>query len=169
MLIMAHCSTIDGSNDTRASRLWASAQFGRITSALDPRILQFGVKLKKHKALVLCGIGHLFHTEASRDTAVSTYERSYPGRTFVIMEHAGFAAFIDLDRGHQLEARMQAWPRPSLVSIKGTWLAGPAVLHVALPAADGRRSDYGQNRRLSLSRTWRLAPVREDAGVHPRR
>jgi hypothetical protein len=81
------------------------------------------VLAKKRKALVLCGVGHLFHTEASRATAVSAYERSYPGRTFVILSHDGFAAFIDLDRGHQLEARMQAWPRPSIAPIKGTWLA----------------------------------------------
>jgi hypothetical protein len=78
---------------------------------------------KRRKALVLCGVGHLFHHEPSRDTAVSIYERSYSGRTFVIMDHAGFAAFIDLDRGRELEARMQSWPRPSIVPIKGTWLA----------------------------------------------
>ena len=81
------------------------------------------VLAKRRKALLLCGVGHLFHAQASRATAVSTYERSYPGRTFVITGHEGFAAFIDLDRGHQLEARMRSWPRPSIVPIKGTWLA----------------------------------------------
>jgi hypothetical protein len=81
------------------------------------------VLAKKRKALVLCGVGHLFHTDVSRGTAVSVYERSYPGRTFVIMTHDGFAAFIDFDRGKQLEARMLSWPRPSIVPIKGTWLA----------------------------------------------
>jgi hypothetical protein len=86
-------------------------------------ILTTDVFAKKRKALLLCGVGHLFHTEASRDTAVSAYERAYPGRTLVVMGHDGFAAFIDLDRGHQLEARMQSWPRPSMVPIKGTWLA----------------------------------------------
>jgi hypothetical protein len=81
------------------------------------------VLTKKHKALMLFGTGHLFHNERSRGTAVTEYERTYPGRTFVIETHDGFAAFIDLDRGRQLEARMRSWPRPSLVPIRGTWLA----------------------------------------------
>jgi hypothetical protein len=75
---------------------------------------------KKHKALILCGVGHLYHGEG---TAVSVYEQKYPGRTLVVETHNGFAAFIDLGRGHQLEARMRTWPVPSLVPIKGTWLA----------------------------------------------
>lgn len=86
-------------------------------------VMMTEVFAKKRKALVLCGVGHLFHTEPSRETATSIYERAYPGRTFVVETHSGFAAFIDLDRGHQLEARMQPWPRPSIVLIKGTWLA----------------------------------------------
>jgi hypothetical protein len=77
---------------------------------------------KKHKALILCGVGHLYHNERN-GTAVSSYEQKYPGRTLVVETHQGFAVFIDLDRGHQLEARMRTWPIPSLVPIKGTWLA----------------------------------------------
>ncbi|HXB69849.1 MAG TPA: hypothetical protein VNY05_16470 [Candidatus Acidoferrales bacterium] len=77
---------------------------------------------KKHKALILCGVSHLYHNERY-GTAVSSYEQTYPGRTLVVETHQGFAAFIDLDRGHQLEARMRTWPIPSLVPVKGTWLA----------------------------------------------
>ncbi len=78
--------------------------------------------LEKHrKALILCGVGHLYHDEEG--TAVSTIEKRYPGRTFVIDPHHGFAAFFDLDRGRALEARMQSWPDPSLVTVKGSWLA----------------------------------------------
>jgi hypothetical protein len=73
---------------------------------------------------VLCGVGHLWHTDPSKGgTAVTACERTYPGRTFVIDTHNGFAAFIDLERGHKHEARMQSWPRPSIVPLKGTCLA----------------------------------------------
>jgi hypothetical protein len=41
----------------------------------------------------------------------------------VIDAHNGFAAFFDLQRGRELEARMHAWPIPSLVTVKGSWLA----------------------------------------------
>jgi hypothetical protein len=85
-------------------------------------VIEQEVLPKKRKALVLCGTGHLYHNER-RGTAVSRYEQIYPGRTFVIQNHDGFAAFIDLDRGRQLEARMSAWPVPALVSLKGSWLA----------------------------------------------
>jgi hypothetical protein len=78
------------------------------------------VLAKKHKALILCGVGHLYHGEG---TAVSIYDQKYPGRTLVVETHNGFAAFIDLDRGHQLEARMRTWPIPSLIPIKDSWLA----------------------------------------------
>jgi hypothetical protein len=88
---------------------------GRIASVMMTEVLA-----KKHKALILCGVGHLYHGE---QTAVSSYEQTYPGRTLVVQTHHGFAAFIDLDRGHQLEARMRSWPMPALVPIKGTWLA----------------------------------------------
>jgi hypothetical protein len=70
----------------------------------------------------LCGVGHLFHNEA-RGTAVTAYEERYPGRTFVIDTHNGFAAFFDLERGRQLESRMRTWPTPSIVPVKGSWLA----------------------------------------------
>jgi hypothetical protein len=88
-----------------------------LTSLLTTEVLE-----KHRKALVLCGVGHLFHKERG-GTAVTAYEDKYPGRTFVIDAHTGFAAFFDLERGHQLEARMRAWPTPSLVLVKGSWLA----------------------------------------------
>jgi hypothetical protein len=80
------------------------------------------VLAKHRKALMLFGVGHLFH-DGGRGTAVSAYEKAYPGRTFVIATHSGFAAFFDLNRGHQLEARMREWPAPSIVTLKGSWLA----------------------------------------------
>jgi len=88
-----------------------------ITSVVTTEVLA-----KHRKALLLCGVGHLLHDE-TRGTAVTAYETAYPGRTFVIGTHQGFAAFFDLDRGRELEARMRSWPAPSLVTLKGTWLA----------------------------------------------
>jgi hypothetical protein len=88
-----------------------------ITSILTAEVLA-----KHRKALVLIGVGHLLHNE-KRGTAVSAYEKEYPGRTFVIDTHSGFAAFFDLARGRELESRMQSWPVPSIVTVKGSWLA----------------------------------------------
>jgi hypothetical protein len=86
-----------------------------ITSVMTTEIFA-----KHRKALVLIGVGHLWHDGG---TAVSAYEKTFPGRTFVIDAHSGFAAFFDLERGHALEARMRGWPIPSLVMVKGSWLA----------------------------------------------
>jgi len=80
-----------------------------------------GEVLSKHrKALMLFGVGHLIH---GFNSAVARYESRYAGKTFVIDTHHGFAAFFDLERGHQLEARMRDWPVPSLIRLTGSWLA----------------------------------------------
>lgn len=92
---------------------------GRIASVMMTEVFE-----KKHKALVLCGIERMYHDPwGNARSATGIYEQTYPGRTLVVETHKGFAAFIDLDRGHRLEARMRAWPIPSLVPIKGAWLA----------------------------------------------
>jgi hypothetical protein len=101
----------------------AAIQRGANRDASIASVIVTEVLSKKRKALTLVGVGHLYHHELSRGTAVSEYEKTYPGRTLIIETHNGFAAFVDLARGHQLEARMQSWPVPSIVSIKGTWLA----------------------------------------------
>ncbi len=78
--------------------------------------------LSKHrKALMLFGVFHLFH---GKESAVSAYEKRYPGVTFVIETHAGFGNGTPLARyNDQLEACPSSWPVPSLAAIKGTWLA----------------------------------------------
>ena len=100
----------------------SNARAGADRNPMITAILTGEVLEKHRKALVLCGVGHLFHHEA-RGTAVTAYEEKYPGRTFVIDVHNGFAAFFDLERGRQLEARMRTWPTPSIVPVKGAWLA----------------------------------------------
>ncbi len=86
-----------------------------------------------HKALMLFGSEHLEHRSSSGRPAVSIYEARYPGKTFVMHAHGGFAAFMGLDRGTELEARMTSWPRPSIVVVKGTWLADLDLPYFAWP------------------------------------
>ena len=82
--------------------------------ALIASVITTEVFAKHRKALLLFGVQHLFHPAA--------YEKDYPGRTLVIDTHNGFAAFFDLQRGHELEAQMKSWPVPSIVTMKGSWL-----------------------------------------------
>jgi hypothetical protein len=116
--VVAADPPVDWSAGEPATVLRGVDRDGSIATVMTAEVLA-----KKHKALMLVGTGHLFHNERSRGTAVSAYERTYPGKTFVIETHNGFAAFFDLDRGRQLEARMRSWPIPSIALLEGTWLA----------------------------------------------
>lgn len=100
-----------------------NARRGLDRNASLAEIVSKEVLAKHHKALLLAGVGHSYHGDAAGTTAVNLYQREYPDRTFVIETHAGFGAFIDLDRGHDLETRMRGWPVPSVTPIAGTWLA----------------------------------------------
>ena len=85
-------------------------------------VIMTEVFAKKRKALLLFGEGHLAHQ--GLNTNVAEYERTYPGVTFTIFTHHGFGSDNALDvHNDKLEARMKSWPIPSLVPIKGTWLA----------------------------------------------
>jgi len=87
---------------------------------------------KKRKALMLFGLMHLLHGLPTnppraempmRATAVTLYEQSYPGVTFVVIPHRGFGTYTNRDAENgELEARMKSWQKPSLISISGTWL-----------------------------------------------
>jgi hypothetical protein len=72
-------------------------------------VMEKEVLAKHHKALMLFGTFHLFHTSAG--SAVAAYEKDYPGLTFVISDLDTFD--IELPA---------SWPIPSLVSAKGTWM-----------------------------------------------
>jgi hypothetical protein len=93
-------------------------------------VMEREVLAKHRKALIIIGVGHL------SDRGYG-YEQKYPNATFVIDVHWGlggdtpWAKYNDL-----LEKRMASWPIPSLVTIKGTWLADlpPACLS---PGVDG--------------------------------
>jgi len=115
--VLAADPPVDWSLGDRATVLQGADRDASITAVITTEVLA-----RHRKALVLIGVGHLAHDDG-RGTAVSAYEKTYPGRTFVIQTHNGFAAFFDLERGHQLEARMRSWPTPSIVALKGSWLA----------------------------------------------
>lgn len=72
-------------------------------------VMEKEVLAKHRKALMLFGTFHLMHGQATN--AVSTYEKTYPHVTFVIS-----------DLGTYDTSRFAAWPNPSLVPTKGTWL-----------------------------------------------
>lgn len=79
-------------------------------------VMEKEVLAKHHKALMLFGTFHLFHT--SPGSAVAAYEKDYPNLTFVIS---------DLDTfDMELPA---SWPIPSLVLAKGTWMGGLDLGH----------------------------------------
>ena len=87
-------------------------------------VMENEVLSRHRKALMLFGWDHMLHTGG----AVALYERHYPGVTFTIVNHEGFAKDND-----ELEQRMASWPVPSLTPIKGTWLAGLDSSHFGLP------------------------------------
>jgi hypothetical protein len=73
------------------------------------------VLAKNRRALMLYGLRHLLHGQYG--SAVSLYEREYPGSTYVVAYHRRFER--DNDR---LEARLASWPTPSVLPMEGTWL-----------------------------------------------
>lgn len=70
-------------------------------------VMEREVLAKHRKALMLFGTFHLMHGQPL--SAVSMYERAYPGVTFVVS-----------DLGNLDTARFAAWANPSLVTIRGT-------------------------------------------------
>ncbi|RAP58173.1 hypothetical protein BTJ49_04105 [Oleiagrimonas sp. MCCC 1A03011] len=86
------------------------------------RVMERQVLSKHRTALMLFGVDHLFHDV--KDSAVGKYERKYPGKTFVVAKHDGFGLGTPYEKyDRPFEKRMASWPSPSLVTLKGTWLA----------------------------------------------
>jgi hypothetical protein len=92
-----------------------------IASVMEKEVLS-----KHRKALMLFGTFHLFHGVRS---AVSTYEKDYPGVTFIISDLGIFGA----DSPTLSSSPFAAWPVPSLTRAKGTWLGALELAHF-LPA-----------------------------------
>ena len=89
-----------------------------IASVMEKEVLS-----KHRKALMLFGVFHLFH--GMQGSAVEMYEKDYPSVTYIISEHGGFGRGVPSAAKYndELEKRMASWPVPSLVNLKGTWLA----------------------------------------------
>lgn len=87
-------------------------------------VMENEVLSKHRKALMLFGWDHVLHGGG----AVGIYEQRYPGVTFSIVNHEGFARDND-----ELERRMASWPVPSLTPIERTWLAGLDSSYFGLP------------------------------------
>ena len=99
-------------------------------------VVQREVLAKHRKALLLFGTFHVLHASpiTIHPTAVSDYEKSFPGRTFVIAPYIGFGNGTPLEReGHELEARLSRWPIPSVAQIKGTWLGALGFVYFFAP------------------------------------
>lgn len=93
-----------------------------IASVMEKEVLS-----KHRKALMLFGVVHLMHgvNVPPPGNAVTTYEKHYPGVTFVINNLAD-----DFSLSASSISRFANWPVPSLALAKGTWLGTMDLSHV---------------------------------------
>lgn len=124
--VLAGDSPVDWDQLTTTTIANAPKEFfdrdGSIASVMKKEVLS-----KHRKALMLFGTFHLMHGPA--DDAVASYEKDYPNVTFVITDLTFFRADLKgLPRNP-----FHAWPVPSLVLAKGTWLGALDVSHFFPP------------------------------------
>jgi hypothetical protein len=125
--VLAADPPVDWSTVTSGRDVPTSERDVTITTVMKDEVLA-----KHRKALMLFGLMHLLHglpmnppadETPMRATAVSLYEQTYPGVTFVIIPHRGFGTFSHLEpENAALEARLRSWPTPSLVPLKDNWI-----------------------------------------------
>jgi retinol-binding protein 3 len=123
-------------------------------------VVEQQVLAKNRKALLIIGTVHLFKVRpratvgttvgpappAKKPGNVTQFlEERHPGSTIVIAPHSGFGLLRPelADLNTKLEARMAAWPKPSLVFIKDTWLGTleTTALFPPMIGPDGRPRD----------------------------
>jgi hypothetical protein len=97
---------------------WLAQRDLHYAGIVESQVLERG-----HKALLIIGGAHvdrgpLAGKDSRRGLMLQILEDKYPGKTFVVLPHEGFA-----ERNRELEAKLADWPRPSLATLKGTWLA----------------------------------------------
>jgi len=111
---------------------WAQVKSFQDILKLGPRdagiasVMEKEVLSKHRKALMLFGTFHLFHLSEVRASAISMYEKDFPGVTFVISE------LVAADM--QVSAAFANWQSPSLARLKGTQLGGLDLTHFLPPA-----------------------------------
>lgn len=104
------------------------ADFSAFLSERDQSIasvMETEVFSRHRKALMVIGWGHVLHGIGA---AAKIYEKRYPGKTFTIVNHEGFAR-----ENARLEQRMASWSVPSLATFRGTWLGELASSYFNLP------------------------------------
>jgi len=113
-------------------------------------VIEREVLAKGRKALLLFGVNHVRHGV----NAAARYEVKHRGVAFVIADHHGFGGPTPLGAHNDaLEARMAAWPVPSLVTLAGTWLGAlPCAYFDASFAKDGCRGYPGVDGYLYVGR-----------------
>jgi len=90
-------------------------------------VMEKEVLARHRKALMLFGTFHLMHGQETN--AVSTYEKKYPHVTFVISD----LGVYDTNRKPGSSSPFAAWPNPSLLPTKGTWLGNLALSDIIPP------------------------------------
>jgi hypothetical protein len=117
-------------------------------------VVEQQVLAKNRRALLIIGTVHLFKARPRVTAATNAgasapapgpgqkggnvtqlLEESYPGTTVVIAPHRGFGSLRPelADLNVKLEARMAAWPKPTLVVIKDTWLGALETTAIVPP------------------------------------
>jgi hypothetical protein len=88
-------------------------------------VVEEQVLARHRKALLVIGAAHVLRKPISWASSSSTssptitmlIESKYPHATYVVTPHDGFG-----DRNAELEPRLANWPKPSVTTIRGTWL-----------------------------------------------
>ena len=118
------------------------------TKARHPRdehfhqVIEREVLSQSRKALLLFGGGHLyrhwwnpFSDDRRPQNLIDFLEQGGRAQVFVVMVHAY------VERHASLEKRVAAWPKPSLVQLKGTWLGETSTEPVMQTAVERGFSD----------------------------
>ena len=91
------------------------APFAAVREPHFAAILEAQVLRKGRKALFWAGASHVVRRPENIPNPVVLIEKRGTGRTFVVLTHSRF-------ENDQLEARLAAWPAPSLLRLEGSWL-----------------------------------------------
>jgi hypothetical protein len=112
------------------------APFAALREAHMAAVLESQVLRKGRKALFWAGASHIVRRPETIPNPVVLVEKRRSGRVFVVLTHAGFP-------DEAMEARLAAWPKPSLLRLRDTWLGridAAAYFHRVKPR--GGRNPY---------------------------
>ncbi|HKS07269.1 MAG TPA: hypothetical protein VJR92_13260 [Gemmatimonadaceae bacterium] len=88
----------------------------RISSVVKSEVLA-----RRRKALMFYGGGHL-RRDRPYASSVELIEQTYPRSVFVVTAYAGVMDRDYCTSDSALDARMQSWPVPSVVRVRGNWM-----------------------------------------------